>query len=111
MSADNTIEELEKGIYYSFLYLYNDESEEEVEPDVIIAFDKGYDDETGKIDDVTIYNMTFAENFTFAGVSYAEGATLEDCPRLHGFLEQEFKEDMRVEILDWANNLEYTTDL
>ncbi len=111
MSGDNTIEELESGIYHSFLPLYNDESEEEVEPDIIIDYDKGYDDETGKIDDVDIYNITFTENFTFGGVNYTEGSTLEDCPELHGFLEQDYKEDMRVEILDWADNLEYTTDL
>lgn len=104
---DNTIEELGLGVYNTTMYLYNDGTEEEVTVSVIVDYDKSHDPATGEVTDVDIYNVTFDEPFSFNGITYDEGATLEDCSELKPYMNKvDWTEEMRIEILDWAANLE-----
>ncbi len=104
---ENTIEELDMGVYNTTLPLYNDETDEDTSVSIVIDYDKAFDDETGELMDIDIFNVTFDEPFSFNGITYEKGATLADCTELAPFANKvNWMEEIRIEILDWAENLE-----
>jgi hypothetical protein len=91
-----------ENAFTTFLYLHNEETGEEAEPDVVVHYAEDPDDPSVgyRGDGVEIESVQFAETFKFNGKMYPARGYLQDHPELNNFIDPDQEEKFRLDIID-----------